>query len=313
MNGISTEGRWGWVQTVAPEDDEPAWSHLQRIARLNNLPSIVTLLREWSGLPRQTATNISYDAARRVQYHLSVAAGQDYETYHRKYGSSCLLVGASNIPTQYREVAGGNPRQASFALPLVLPPCDQSKFCESCTAADRMRRGFTWFRRIHQVAGIEFCPANSERLMQRRFSYRSRSSVGSANEVRSEWSTEPRAECNPVESRRMRAYAELVSWLWRDGGEARVRALQDLLRERFYGVREKSAYEIIMRSYCGGTPANKWFNRNFRNYLGDGSVRTNLRTLSFDSVTLTFWILALVSDAIRIDTIVHDLEARLQV
>ena len=196
MSGLGIGGRGDWaLTTVAPEDDEPAWSHLQRIGILNNLTSIVPLLREWSCIRVPSAHKISYVAARRVQRHLSNAAGQSYELYHRTHGTSCMLIGGAKVPPMYGHIGGANPKEVAFEPEYVIPPCPQVKFCRSCATADVACRGFTWFRRIHQVAGLEFCPVHSERLMQRQSGYSSLLRAYNPTEVRSQESTEHSSDC----------------------------------------------------------------------------------------------------------------------
>jgi len=311
MSSLGTGDLGKRVLTAAPEDDEPAWSHLQRIAVLNNLPSCVPLLRAWSGLRNRTIRRVSCAAGGRVLRHLATTAGLDYASYYRRHGAGGILVEGAEVPERFRQPGGSAPMDVLFKPDYNLPPCLRVKFCQSCVVGDLACRGFTWFRRIHQVAGIEFCPVHAERL---RFGRWDRSPLlnlsGRTEAPREPEATFERAASMPIA---VRAYADLTTWLWQDKSDGRGYALLQLADERFCSCysasRGLSVYDAIM-SAAVDRNTEKWFNCHFSHYFLNRGVVTNLRVQSPRFLALTFLILALAFRPNPRNTIVSQLKGK---
>lgn len=315
MNGRGIGGREGWVLTAAPEEDELAWSHLQRIAVLNNLTSIFPLLREWACLRDRAARKISHAAAIRALHYLSSAAGESYEAYCRNHGMGCMVGLNGQIEAEYHYLRGGKLRSLPRGRAYVLPPSHQAKFCHSCQRADLVRRGFTWFRRIHQVIGLELCPAHEDLLMQCRSDYGSLSDTCDAAEAISGKPTNLSPKFIASTTPEIHVYAELMAWRCHNDYDARIYAMRDLAAESFshcyHASPKPSVYEAIMGVF-GQDHGREWFDYHFVAYFGDMKIINTLCAFPLGRIPPPLLAVALASIGDSSKALICQLEEKLE-
>lgn len=301
--------------TVAAEDDEPAWSHLQRIAVLNNLANVRPLLREWGCLGNQASEKMSRAGGIHALHCLSAASSEDYETYCRRHGMGCMVGVNGQIEETCHYLPGGKLKSLFRGPAYILPPHRQAKFCRNCQRADLARRGFTWFRRVHQVIALEFCPVHEGRLTQCRSDYASLSNTRDVTEGMSENSTELSPKSIALAMPEIQAYAELIVWRWQENCEDRIDAMRDLAGQRFSRYHRRSlkpsVYDAIMGVFAHG-PAREWFEYHFVTHFGWPAVINDLCSLPLRHIPFSLLAAALAADVGSSGTLIPQLEAKLE-
>jgi hypothetical protein len=138
--------------------EEPAAGHLGRIRQINHVPrnSVESKLRSALHL---AGHGVAADCA--MLDMLALAAGKASEEYARCHS----LIAASRVAAKEGECheygSASEPRNCSMAFPK-----DGAFLCRQCAADDLLRHGFSWFRRSHQLIGVDWCPVHQEVLMK---------------------------------------------------------------------------------------------------------------------------------------------------
>lgn len=122
------------------------------------------------------------------------------------------------------------------------------RFCPRCVVEDRERFGETYWHRIHQVPGVEVCPAHEVFLEDTHFHIRNRGNLDAyvtAERAVREQAARPLDKENPDHQASLRV-ARDAEWLLGQG-DACVAQPDPTHRERYYGL----LYERGFSSYSG--------------------------------------------------------------
>ena len=133
---------------VSPMPGEIAEGHLARIRIVNGISSrkqLIDLLRRKSS-----------DPAAPILHLLAEFSGMGSAAYAIRHSMMPVLRVASREVTP---ALHGSPEGAMFSRRLgMLAPRPGSRFCARCIAKSLSEQGFSWFRREHQLSGVDLCP-----------------------------------------------------------------------------------------------------------------------------------------------------------
>lgn len=133
---------------VSPMPGEIAEGHLSRIRIVNGISSrkrLIDLLRAQSS-----------DPSAPVLHLLAAFSGMDSTTYAIRHSMVPVLRVASR---EEAPALHGSPEGASYSRRLgMLAPTLGSRICARCIAQSLAEQGFSWFRREHQLLGVDICP-----------------------------------------------------------------------------------------------------------------------------------------------------------
>ncbi len=263
---------WNQSQILVPKakPDETVWGHLYRTAALNNLDSVPRMIEKWSGGGQSMGGGLdsSLAAAQVLRLLASADTEEELHPYAWRHGMGYMLV-LSMHSRDGAKALDYYTRSALHEHACLLPARHRTKFCRRCQIDAMEAEGFTWFRRIHQAAGIEFCPSHHEMLeerpanLQRPLSHFPMSRTGAL-----QVGSGSGARINESDSA-IHCYTELVSWRWRDTGCARLSDIHDLVAERARTSRvavETMIREAI-RDLQGRPQVRAWFTRHFQHLL----------------------------------------------
>lgn len=142
---------------VDPMPDEPAVAHQGRLAWINGRRTV----REIDDLLLQEIGKSNYRVERQPRlHHLALASGMTPSRYAHQHSLLPALIFASHEDCVY-----GGP--ASHALTRNFGLCtwrDGAYCCAQCIADDMSDKQFSWFRRSHQLKGVEWCQVHGCRL-----------------------------------------------------------------------------------------------------------------------------------------------------
>ena len=153
LQGSLVDAELGSLLTCRPMKGEIIWSHIARILLINGISSRKTF--------RVLTKRIS---SRMMLLHLSSAAGLQLHEYVERHS----ILGP--CPPGLEESAWGSPSIATVEIGLNVKGFSRScvRRCHECAATDVNEFGFTWFRRSHQIAGLDWCPVHGGALGQAR-------------------------------------------------------------------------------------------------------------------------------------------------
>lgn len=126
--------------------DEVAWSHLGRNAWVNSSSSRSQLLTAILGLTNPGAPRSRWAVA------LAKMAGLSKGDYIVKHSMEGLL----RLDLTDEGVLGSTGRRHG-ALEALSPFPHGGMACQECRSLDIQEYGFSWFRRVHQLPGIDIC------------------------------------------------------------------------------------------------------------------------------------------------------------
>ena len=299
------EGR-DWPLVPAPKPDETAWGHLHRVAAVNNFDSAHRLVAAWSG-HRQDANGfhsggfaLPQTIARTLRL-LDSAKPEERDPYEWRHGMGYMLARV-DVPSEgglgyyvksvFQEQAG------------LLPDRRRARFCRTCQREAINAEGFSWYLRIHQVAGIEFCPIHLEPLREGPLDHKrilSGRIASDAGEYQNDSHT-----TNFSKAVEIQCYEELVKWRWGDTGHERLANIRDLVLERVqasgcsFGVLISRA----IRELAGRRETKAWFGRHFNKLLPSGPMEYRGRK----EPSLIHLALTLASHGDSIDSLLPHLE-----
>lgn len=215
------------VLVPAPKPDETAWGHLHRVAALNNFDSAARLVTAWSG-----KRSYNFDSPPVVERALRFLENGEpkghLQPYAWRHGLGYMLVLSSDA-TDYR-LFDYYRRSALHEQGCLLPSRLRASFCRSCRRTSLETEGFSWYLRIHQVAGVEFCPLHSGRLEVQPIDHHRVLS----NDFRLDERMEPLDGYigSDLSISEISSYVGLVNWRWGDSSYSRLAAIHDLVLER---------------------------------------------------------------------------------
>ena len=129
--------------------DEIAQGHAGRLARLNGLVSA----RAMAGAVRNFADLRDEDTAHQILLKLLAyaddAAGDDYCRHHSIFPHRRIV--STLDPNEFLE----SQRKLFFRSQLLAH--DKPRFCKPCALSDFGKHGFSWYRRRHDIPGIDSC------------------------------------------------------------------------------------------------------------------------------------------------------------
>lgn len=245
--------------------DETIWGHLHRVAALNNLNSVPRLMEKSSGegglLGRGMDSPLT---AVRVLRMLASADLEEELPYAWRHGMGYMLVLSAHARIGARDT-DYYARSALHEQAYVLPARRRAKFCQRCQLDAIEREGFVWFRRIHQVAGIEFCPSHHERLQERPANLQ-RPLSGSLTWGENTKSKLIRSVRISESDAAIQCYAELISWRWSDKGYAHLADMHDLVVDRAFtsGVSVGQVIRDAVTDLRARPRVRAWIDRHFQ-------------------------------------------------
>ncbi|WP_374321786.1 TniQ family protein [Pseudoxanthomonas kaohsiungensis] len=251
--------------------EEPARGHLHRIAALNNCRRVAYLLPLSASKPRPYG--LTLDDRRYGGWLLRMlasAAGKSWSAYVADHSMAALLLHchAVYMPMYWENIW----RRGLHEHAQILEPRKRARLCPACREEDMQKKGFFWYRRAHQFAGMEWCPFHGAKLVERILDH---SDVfagftdirGDADGARSGVRTTLEA-APPV----VRAYTALISWMFEgDPSDRRhfVHCLFDNHRKGFSGTSTDLALARI-GALVEDAEAKLWFQANFQGLKADG-------------------------------------------
>ncbi len=129
---------------------EIAEGHLSRIRIVNGISSrkrVIDLLRAQSSDPTAPILHL-----------LAAFSGMDSTAYAILHSMMPALRVASR---EEAPALHGSPEGAAFSRRLgMLAPRPGSRICARCNAQSLAEQGFSWFRREHQLLGVDLCPVH---------------------------------------------------------------------------------------------------------------------------------------------------------
>ena len=128
--------------------DEPAQAHAARMARLNECPSgsaMAEVIRRSANWPSQETAEILL----RV---LARASESSVDTYCQKHS----MYPFRRIVTLSNEEKYFEAQRKNFLHPRYQAH-EKPRICARCVSADISWRGFSWYRRRHDIPGIDCC------------------------------------------------------------------------------------------------------------------------------------------------------------
>lgn len=130
-----------------PLQDELALGFLGRLARLNGLPSIARMIQSLRAMqPNEDDTPLLW--------LLAVACGQDEAVFSVRHSMLPVMYPVSRYAGSARDAASKHHHTRQRGMNL---PSDQLRWCPECYREDIEERGFSHWRRQHQIAGVDWC------------------------------------------------------------------------------------------------------------------------------------------------------------
>lgn len=133
--------------TPTPLHDELALGLLGRITRLNGLPSIAWATKSLkAGKPDGKNTPLLWLIAE--------ACGQDRSVFSAEHSMLSVMYPISRYTDRMRDAGSKhhNIRYRGMTLPI-----EQLRWCPECYRMDIEERGFSYWRRQHQISGVDWC------------------------------------------------------------------------------------------------------------------------------------------------------------
>lgn len=146
--------------SCAAMPDEPIWGHFLRFAKVNGLASVDalrSLLPRW-GYSRKASSTLLRTA---IVEHL--AGGRESPKLYRYFHGHSLYPQILRIDRwkfQWRYMLNhwSYHHESIYETDLVV------RFCPVCASENIDNYGFTWFRRTHQLPGVEWCLRHFQKL-----------------------------------------------------------------------------------------------------------------------------------------------------
>jgi hypothetical protein len=135
------------LTVCAAMPDEPAAGHTWRLARLNGFPDLRTMML----VARELFAGSKVSPRLAL---LSRASSLDPLTYCHRHSMyphiQCVIdVGTCDYPRRLQR------QFLDFSSPANAER--RPRFCRDCAAEDAAEHGFSWFRRAHQLTGVDWC------------------------------------------------------------------------------------------------------------------------------------------------------------
>jgi hypothetical protein len=140
--------------------DELAQAHAARLARLNGLTSIMAMVAE----VRRDAIPDSQETVEVLLRLLARAEGCSPDVYCQRHS----LYPYRRIVSALGEAQFLEAQRGSFIHPRYRSH-DTMRFCAKCAAADLAQHGFSWYRRRHDIPGIDRCIVHGTALWEARY------------------------------------------------------------------------------------------------------------------------------------------------
>lgn len=146
---------------ISPMPDELAIAHLERIRRLMCIQSKLTFeywLKQWVS----KECGMGSAPSRLVQLAaLSSMSSVDYAHRHSMLGILRFVAKAKDVGLH--GAADGERFSNRIGMSAQKK---HASFCPRCAEEDAKEHGFSWFRRSHQLLGLDWCPHHWVRLKQ---------------------------------------------------------------------------------------------------------------------------------------------------
>ena len=294
-----------WPLVPVPKPDETAWGHLHRVAAVNNFDSAHRLVAAWSG-NRQDAQGFyigsffSQQTIVRTLRLLASAKREERGRYEWRHGLGYMLASNDELYEGRLDYYGKSVFQEQAGL---LPDRRRARFCRTCQREAVNAEGFSWYLRIHQVAGIEVCPFHFERLRERPLDLKRILSTQLAPEVQ-----DADYVANSSRASVISCYEELVKWRWGDASLERLVNIRDLVSERAKasGCRLEELISKAMEELADRKETTAWYGRHFNHLPSLYQNRKRGRPM----LSLFHFALALASHGDSIDDLLPHLERK---
>ena len=130
-----------------PLQDELAIGLLGRFTRLNGLPSTARMAQSLrAGQSKKDETPLLWLTA--------VACGQDESVFSARHSMLPVMYPISRYVGNERHA--GSKHERTYRRGMTLPT-EKLRWCPECSRMDIEKRGFSYWRRQHQVAGVDWC------------------------------------------------------------------------------------------------------------------------------------------------------------
>lgn len=139
-----------------PMPDELAIGHLGRIMWLNGFPTLGTLSTRLNG-SEQAEGHTGQEAFRSL---LCAATGTDADTYGRRHSLNLFM---RNVEHRF-SIPVSSLLSHTFRGQIERARQKKLRCCVPCMESDIEAHGFSWFRRIHQLTGIDWCVLHGAEL-----------------------------------------------------------------------------------------------------------------------------------------------------
>lgn len=257
--GFRSTARVKGVLFCKPMDDEPVWSHLGRIVKISGLPS-GDALRPVATPKRPAIARL--EAAWAILIALSEASDLTPEEYLHLHSA----VHAGPVFDE-KDLSGYDLVAAELLLSndCLKHAGSQIRRCPDCVSADISQHGFCWFRRCHQLAGMDWCIHHRAKLEIARGNLRHfmRSDCfgggGSFAPIPGFhlWS--------PATPAFSRTYVEVIAWFYGRQEQASWDRIRSLIKNKI--PHDQSSRFLQAASYIRNavlrTAPSKWFSDHF--------------------------------------------------
>jgi hypothetical protein len=137
--------------------DEVAEGHAGRMARLNGLPSA----RALAGVVRRGTDLQEEEIAKTLLRLLAAADDSTADEYCQRHS----LYPYRRMVTSMDQKGFLESQRKQFLRPHLLAH-NKPRFCQVCASSDFAAHGFSWYRRRHDIPGIDYCVVHGGTLFE---------------------------------------------------------------------------------------------------------------------------------------------------
>ena len=158
-----------WVPP--PEFEEPFFSYFNRVQRMAGQPKKVPLMRAMFGPGHTREWDLFFEKPTAPEHMADALRPTGFQFDEGAFESHSLRALARPFRSHGSEQIPGNRPWSKSSCFLSERGMTQTRlkerpaFCLICTQQDIDNQGFGYWRRVHQVAGVRFCPAHGNGLV----------------------------------------------------------------------------------------------------------------------------------------------------
>ena len=252
--------------------EEPASGHLHRIAALNNCRHVAYLLPVPEGKRRIPSVLLDFPLhGKRLLQLLARASGKTFASYVADHSMAALLLRSTRLGPEYWHhiMRWGLHEQGA-----ILEPRRRVRLCPTCREEDLQHKEFFWYRRVHQFAGMEWCPFHGMKLIERVLNHGN--VFAGFTDIKAGATGADAAGSNTLEAapRVVRAYTALISWMFEESPDTRRHVIFQLFADEMNGFSGTSMGLATSRiaKLSDDAEAMSWFQTHFHGIATDGRI-----------------------------------------